>query len=331
MIGYHILCHGNFKQVAQLIESLYHEDDFFLIDIDDGKRPDTAEIEHFASRSNVHIHRDSNIGWGAGGTLRKTIKGALALLELDARWEYYVVLSGQDLPLKSNEHIKRSLREGSKERTNYIRACGTEVIDLASLPINNKGRKCMMWGDRGHTKIFAKPGAIDPQTSMYARTLVEVSEIGEKGEVYVGTVDPLLHRRRTGFFAQYPFHAGANWFNLHREFIEYMANDPFAYELYDVLRTTFIPDESYFQTYIMNSPFRDTVSPHYGRLILRPPPTGKVKVFDMGDWPVIESAPELYGRKFDAQTDQQIIDLVLKSRLEQTPGQQPAKVGTHAA
>lgn len=263
--------------------------------------------------------RDSNIGWGASGTLRKTIKGAFRLLELDASWQYYVVLSGQDLPLKSNEHIKSVLGEGGRQKTNYIRCAKSPHVALDTLEIANKGKKSHMWGDRGHTKVYAKPGAINPQTSMYARTLVDVAETGEDGAVYVGTVDPLLHKHRESFYKRYPFYAGANWFNLHRELIEAMHDDPFAYELYAEMKTTFIPDESYFQTYIMNSRFRNSVSQDYGRLILRPGPIPRVKTFEMDDWSVISTCSELYGRKFDTRHDKQIVNRVLASRADVAP------------
>ena len=93
-----------------------------------------------------------------------------------------------------------------------------------------------------------------------------------------------------------------------------MAEDPFTYELYSTIKTSFIPDESFFQTCIMNGPFRETVSQNYGRLILRPGPVPRVKVFDMDDWPVIEACDELFGRKFDTRHDRKIVDAVLKSR-----------------
>ena len=316
MIAYHILCHDNFPQVARLIESLYTPSDVFLIDIDDGKNPNTRAIDKWTSRENVHVKRDANIGWGASGTLRKTMSGAYALLELDSNWEYYIVLSGQDLPLKSNAHIKKVLSDGAKERTNFIRCFIAEHVALESLTAHNTGKKCMQWGDRGHTKVFAKPGAINTQVAMYARTLVDVAEVGEEGAVYVGTVDPFLHRHREAFFKEHPFYTGANWFNLHRSFVEYLAVDPFCNEIYSAIKTTFIPDESFFQTCIMNSPFKDTVSQNYGRLILRPPPVHKVKVFESSDWPVISSCAELFGRKFDTAHDKQIVDKVLASRRD---------------
>ena len=314
MLAYHILCHDNFKQVSRLIESLYSDSDVFLIDIDDGKQPKTNAIKGWLKKPNVHVKRDANIGWGASGTLRKTIDGAFSLLELDANWDYYIVLSGQDLPLKSNEHIKKQLAEGATSRTNYIRCFEASVVALDDLAIDNDRDHCVLWGDRGHTRVFAKPGSINPQDTMYARSLVDVAEVGEEGAVYVGTADPFLRKHREAFFARYPFYTGANWFTLHRSFLEHMAEDPFTYELYSTIKTSFIPDESFFQTCIMNGPFRETVSQNYGRLILRPGPVPRVKVFDMDDWPVIEACDELFGRKFDTRHDRKIVDAVLKSR-----------------
>ena len=55
MIAYHILCHGNFPQVAELVNALYSESDVFLIDIDDGQNPDTKALRQFEGRSNVHL------------------------------------------------------------------------------------------------------------------------------------------------------------------------------------------------------------------------------------------------------------------------------------
>lgn len=314
MIAYHILCHGNFKQVAQLVEALYTPENTFLIDVDDGQQPDTRPIRNWLARPNVHLTVDGDIGWGGAGTLRKTIRGAFRLLELDQSWRYYVVLSGQDLPLKSNQAISETLAAGDADGISYIRIHRPPTLELADLPVDNPGTDCVLWGDRGHTRVYAKPGTINPQIGMYARRLVDVTEVGRGGEVYVGTADSLLLQRRENFFTQYPFHTGANWFNLHRSLLEHMHSDPFAYELFDVLRTTFIPDESYFQTYIMSSPFRERVSHHFGRLILRPGPIPRVKVLDMGDWDQIAASNDLFARKFDTGHDRKLIQRVLSGR-----------------
>jgi len=311
VIAYHILCHDNFAQVARLIDALYSPDDVFLIDIDDGKQPDVSPINALSQKHNVHVVSDANIGWGAGGTLRKTLKGAFNLLRLNADWQYYVVLSGQDLPLKSVDAIKAQLAEGANQGLNYLRYGTTEVLDPQDLPKIHPGRNIAQWGDRGHTKVYAKPGALNPQINHGARWLVDVTEVGEKGEVYIGSCDDLLLKRRQVFFKQYPYFEGPNWFNLHRSLIEFMIDDPFAYELYDVMRSTFIPDESFFQTYIMNTQFRDSVNWNYGRLILRPGPKPRVKVFTNDDWPEISACSEIFGRKFDTRESPEIVERVL--------------------
>ena len=266
-----------------------------------------------AKLPNVAVKRDANIGWGGGGTLRKTLLGAFELLDAGP-WEYYVVLSGQDLPLKDNATIKERLARGAASGTSYLRAHLARPVPLESLPIDNPTDECRLWGDRGHTRVWARPGTIDPQVDMYARRLVDVAEVGERGEVYVGLCDPLLARRRDDFFAKYPFHVGANWFNLHRTLVEHMRDDPFAYELYDVMRTTFIPDESYVQTYAMNSAFRDRIDPDHGRLILRPGPVPRVKVMDMSDLEAIRGSDALFGRKFDTRHDKRVVREVLGAR-----------------
>ena len=314
MIAYHVLCHDNFPQVVELVRALWTPDATILVDVDDGKRPDVRPLEALRGLSNVHVKTDANIGWGGGGTMRKTLLGAFELLELSLSWRYYVVLSGQDLPLKSNDVIRERLARGDAEGISYIRSAPPEPLPVESFAVDNPTAKPRLWKDRGHTKVWALPGTIDPQAHMYARSLVDVTEVGELGEVYVGLADPLLARRRADFFARYPFHVGANWFNLHRTLVEHMRSDPFAYELYDVMRTTFIPDESYFQTYVSNSPFRDRLDWDYGRLILRPGPVPRVKVFDMDDWPTIEAANELYGRKFDVRTDAEVVARTLEAR-----------------
>lgn len=303
------------------MESLYSTDDVFLIDIDHGQNLNASSrvlrwLKPWSKLDNVHIRLDANVGWGASGILRKTLQGAFKLLELDKSWRYYINLSGQDLPLKSNAQIKKVLAAGDEQGTNFIRCFEADPITLESVKVDNIGRKSMLWGDRGHTRLYAKPGAINPQVNMYARTFVDVAEAGEDGAVFFGTVDPLLHIHRQTFFKKHPFYIGSNWFNLHRDLIRVMHNDPFTGELYSLLKTTSNPDESFFQTYLMNSDFRETVDKDYSRLIVRPGPVPRVKIFDRHDWDLINESAALFGRKFDTRRNRKIVKRVLQARQE---------------
>lgn len=314
MIAYHILCHANLDQVSRQLDALYAKDDVFLIDVDNGKKPNLDPLQGWLAHPNVYLKLDANIGWGGAGTLRKTLNGAFELLQRDRHWQYYIVLSGQDLPLKSNEHIKQRLQELHKDRINCIRGTHQPPVSLDSLPVMNHTDKAKRFADRGHTRLFALPGAIEPQTTFAARWRVEVVELAHAAEVYVRPCNDLLMRRREQFFEQYEFWAGANWFNLHRSLIEAMQADPFTYELYELLSSTFIPDESFFQTYIHNSPFKQTVDLDHTRLICRPAPRLGVRSFTWDDWPQIRQSAALFARKFDMKSDARVFDEVLESR-----------------
>lgn len=325
MIAYHILCHDNLSQVVRLLDAVYDRDDVYLIDIDDSNNPDLRVLNALPNRPNVHIMCDANIGWGGCGTLRKTINGAFKLLDLRKNWQYYVVLSGQDLPLKSNQHIKDALAARENEKINYIECHASRPLSpdqvpqmqLVSRSTASTNGDYQLLADRGHTRVYIKPGTMDIHYTMHVRTLLNVIEVGGKSEVYLENAEPLLLQSRANYFRKYPFHTGANWFNLHREFLEYMRNDAFALELFSAMRTTFIPDESYFQTYIMSTRFRDSVCGDIGRHILRPLDSARnadVKVFDQHDWDSISQSSALYGRKFDTRRDLQIVDQVLEAR-----------------
>jgi len=296
VIAYHLICHENFLQVAKLLESLYTKNDVFLIDVDDSNSPRMFALRKWLKRDNVHINLDANIGWGASGILRKTLLGMFQLLTLDNSWRYYINLSGQDLPLKSNTQIKEFLAEGDKESTSFMRCFKADPIEIESVEIDNKGDKSV---------------------------LLDVAEAGEDGAVYVGTVDPLLHSYRKAFFKKHPFHIGSNWFNLHRDLVEDMQENPFTNELYAVLKTTSNPDESFFQTYIMNSQMRDKVNRNYCRLIVRPGEIPRVKIFDRNDWNMIAESSALFARKFDTREDRKIVKQVLAARSEQTVSSEP--------
>lgn len=311
MIAYHILCHANLAQVVRQIEALYSSDDVFLIDIDNGKNLNFRVLDEWSRKPNVHINIDSDIAWGGAGTLRKTIRGAFELLKLDKTWSYYVILSGQCLPIKSNQHIKERLSELGKNEMNSIRCVAHPTVDIHDIPIINTSDDVKLLSDKGHTKVYTLPGVTTPHHTMAARWRGEIVELGHKSETYWRPCNELLMRRREEFFSEYQFCAGANWFNLHRSFLEYMRDDRFCYELYEVISTTFIPDESFFQTYIFNSPFSKNIDMDHTRFIPRYKPPYDVKVIGMEDWVMLKNTNSLFARKFSPDYDEDVINGIL--------------------
>ena len=314
MIAYHILCHDNFRQVAALVRALHTPETTILVDVDDGKRPDTRPLETLRT---CRTCTSSATRTSAGAVAARCARPCRAR-SICSNWTRAggttSCCRGRTCRCRSNEAILERFSRADADRTNFIRCHLAEPIRIDEAPVKNRTARVRRWEDRGHTRLWACPGVISPHVKMYARRLVDVTEVGVRGEVYVGNCEPLLARRRDDFFARHPFHTGPNWFDLHRSLIEHLRDDPFAYELYEVMRSTFIPDESYFQTYLMNGAFRETVDHDYGRFIHRPVENPEPKVFDEGDWPLIEASGAFYARKFDTRRDRRIVRRVLESR-----------------
>jgi len=110
-IAYLILVHRLPDQFIKLFKAVYESTNFYLIHID--KKTDeaiTAEIKKFLIEyPNVHILTSENVIWGGYSMVQAELDGIKYLLKMNATWDYFINLSGQDYPLKSQKIIKEFL------------------------------------------------------------------------------------------------------------------------------------------------------------------------------------------------------------------------------
>ena len=108
-------------------------------------------------------------------------------------------------------------------------------------------------------------------------------------------------------------YGGSQWWTLSSDCIEWVVNfikdNP---RLVNYFRYTFIPDELFFHTIIMNSPFKDSVMNENLRYIDfsrgNPNPPAVLHSEDFDDLP--NDSNMLFARKFDIQRDSKILDLI---------------------
>ena len=110
-------------------------------------------------------------------------------------------------------------------------------------------------------------------------------------------------------------HKGAQWVILTRAFCEWQRTAAVRKELCRYLAFTHLSDELLFQGLLLNGPFREQVVADYGRTIQWPGP----KTFTSEDWEYLARAPGIFGRKFDAKLDCEIL-LRLAEHGEFRPG-----------
>lgn len=130
-------------------------------------------------------------------------------------------------------------------------------------------------------------------------------------------------------FADVTAHIGTQWKVVTRSFCDFVCHDPSVDRFKDFYRNSFIADESFFQTVIMNSGDQGEIIDNDLRMIdwvadgdikLRP------RNFGSADISRLKASPDLFARKFDATEDPFILGLLQEYlKAEVTPAK-PAPI-----
>ncbi|MBP6112875.1 MAG: glycosyl transferase [Sphingobium sp.] len=106
---------------------------------------------------------------------------------------------------------------------------------------------------------------------------------------------------------------GTQWKAVTRSFCEYVCHDPRAERFKSFYRNSFIADEAFFQTVIMNSGDQGIVMNDDLRMIDWVP-DGDIKLrprnYDARDMDQLRASTDLFARKFDAEQDTEILTLL---------------------
>ncbi len=114
-IAYLILVHRLPNQFKKLFTAIYESTNFYLIHIDKKASQEIGEeVRNFLKPySNVQILDSENVVWGGYSMVQAELDGMQYLLNMDAKWDYFINLSGQDYPLKSQKIIKEFLSKNN--------------------------------------------------------------------------------------------------------------------------------------------------------------------------------------------------------------------------
>lgn len=125
-IAYLILVHRLPNQFKKLFKAIYDPSNFYLIHIDKKASQQIGEeVGNFLRNYlNVHILDSENVIWGGYSMVQAELDGMKYLLEMNKKWDYFINLSGQDFPLKSQEIIKNFLSKNNGK--NYIKIADQE-------------------------------------------------------------------------------------------------------------------------------------------------------------------------------------------------------------
>lgn len=284
-----IICHKNPKQVNLLINALQDSDfDFYV-------HPDkkTNIEKELIAKPNVFIvpkEQQVNVQWAQISMVDATLE--LLKHALIKKYDYYLLLSGQDLPIRSVFKIKTKLSENPK--TNYIHFS----------PSYQQG---------GVKNNFDKRNDIYyPQAIIGKKLWQRITR-----RIYVELTGG-YHRTFKWFKRQhqYKFYFGSQWWCLNRETIEWMMGYLQKHdEFYHYYVNCTCSDESFFQTLFMMSPFANNRK-SYLHYVDWPDHANSPKKLTIDDYEKIISSDKLFARKIDLSTDKLIIEKILEQGKE---------------
>jgi hypothetical protein len=275
-IAYIISAYKNPEQLIRLIRRLNTDTSSFLVHVD--KRADKGVycqiVSGISDLLNVYLLKRHKCYWGDFGHVRATIKGIDELFNGNIPFDYVILLTGQDYPLKSNVQIEEFFKE--HEGKSFI-----EYFPLPSAYWENGGlERIKYWHFHVLNRYFK----------------LRVNRTFPKG------------------FRPY---GGSSYWCLPRVCIEYMhkfiqQNPGFV----DFFKRVEAPDEIFFQTIILNSPFRDTTVNDNLRYIDWKEPNGaSPSILCKYDFTRIAKSHKLFARKFDPSVDADILDMIDRQLL----------------
>lgn len=293
--AYLILAHKNFGQLRKLIELLDHERNDIYVHVD-AKAVDFNDIDWsgVSCRSKLVFLPDRiNVSWGGVSIMRSELL-LLKYAVADGEHDYYHLISGLDLPIKSQTEI-HSFFDAHR---------GVEFINL--------------WNFKKSTRTRFSFYTVFPEGEGRFLTRI-VNHIFKGLQMAVGY---RINR-------DVDFRFGSQWFSVTHALAEYIVNHEDWLE--KVFRHTSTCDEIFIPTLVAASPFAEklfvseSVSNQKevnlanmrfidwtrGESIRHP------WVFRKEDLPLLESVEHLWARKFDEEVDAEIIDILYK-KLKQS-------------
>lgn len=283
-----ITAYKNAEHLLELID-IFDCDFEFYIHIDKKSKITDADCRMIAGRSNVaYLSRRYSVNWGGMNHLKCILLLAGQALK-NKGIGYMHLISGNDYPVKSLHYFK-AFPEGNDN----------EYLENFPVPTHR-------WYKGGLNRLenYYFLDLLNTRNSRQERCYNLLLDIQEK-----------LHIKRTLSPKLPPLYGGGTWWSLTYNCVKYVVEYTAAHpRLLRRLRYTFIPEEFYFQTIIMNSPFAVHVVNDHLRYIDWDFRNGNCPaVLDLSDAGAIKESNALFARKTEYPVSRELIDSLRADR-----------------
>jgi hypothetical protein len=286
-----------YKLPAQLVRLVRRLDGpgtstYIHVDAKTDERTFQAMTEPLAQLRNVHFLPRHACHWGDFGHVRASLKALRALIESGRAFDYVVLLTGQDYPLRSQGAIAETLRARASSVFMSPRPLphvhwtggGTDRIDR--------------WHFRAAGRALSFPG------SPFRRNWLNRA----------WSLPAQLLRLRRSFPAGMQPWGGSSYWMMPADCARYI--DEFVHDRPDYVRffeRVLIPDEIFFHTIVMNSAFAGRVAGDDLRYVDWSQDADHPKLLTTADFERMMASSALFARKFDPDVDAVVLDLIDRS------------------
>ena len=224
--AYLIMAHGQFGQLKRLLRCLddYRNDIFLHIDAKSEIIP-IEELHAVVNRASLIMVKRMNVIWGHESQIECEMNLIQAAVENDNEYSYLHLLSGNDLPIKSQNYIHSFFEKNKgKEFVHFETGC-ISGIDREKVDFFYPLQKYV--GSKSHTLLYYLERAI-----VHAQRVLKVQRRKDSGIIFA---------------------KGANWFSITDEFAKHLLSC--ADQFKQLYCKTLCCDEIFLQTCLLNSRF----------------------------------------------------------------------------
>ena len=278
-LAYLIIAHQQPEQLAQMLYCIQHPDNVYLVMPDSkgltGSEPALQAVVR--RHPNVFIAPARDMRWASWSLMQARLDGIRELLARPEPWEVLINLSGQDFPLKSQEEIRAFF--AANEGRNFLDIVEPEKV----------------WNDP------------------YAR--IQRIRLEPPFMKSGWNVPKLRIDRWSRHLGQARYVGGRPYMALTRSFCQHLIEASHLPRWVKTLRHGYRPVEVLPHSFIMNSPYADTVE---NRLLHEEDWSAggsHPKVFTLADRERLERSDKLFARKFDSRQDNEILRVLEKRVL----------------
>ena len=278
-VAFLMLCHKNPKQINLLLKALKHPQIDVFIHVDSKNENIREDIEKSDGVYLLPKKDCVDVQWAQFSEVKATLNLLNVAISKGGGYSHYFLISGQDFPLKSIGKIVRFLNERKDEN----------FIDCALIKRFEKRNDIyfprMVIGKRIWQKILK--GILVYSTGGWNQTFSIIKRLKP---------------------ANVQYYFGSQWWCLNDAMVKWIYNFLENYPEYiKLFKHSLCPDECFFQTLVMNSPFANTTK-QYLHYIKWEKGKSSLKTLTTIDYEELKKAEKLIARKFDINVDAEIIE-----------------------